>query len=358
MALARFDTWVRSAVGPAAAGASVYICSQPAFTSNVPPSPLVQLYSDNAGANPIAQPLVADGFGHAYGYCSAGTYTVVVVGGGIVQQVFPDQLIGNTTVSTMLFTNGVPNTVQSSLNIQGTGVSSDSTGDVTIAGTVLETNGITNPVQSLLNLSGINGVAVTADGAGDVTISGPSFSGNGSFFYGAGIRDLGVALGMSGAPAANSVNGIATANLVSVYLFELDVATTISKASTYCTNNSIGPTATFGVYSLAGAKLVDGGSFTTLNSAGVQTNSFTPVTLQPGTYWHAQACTTNTGACTFIGIVTGSVGAGALYAKNYARACKAANALVGGVLPATLGVLTPFTPISGDGDGFCCPLYE
>jgi hypothetical protein len=137
MALARFDTWVRSTVGPAAAGAQVYVCTQPT-TVGVPPSPLALLYSDNGGAHPISQPLVADGFGHAAAYCTAGSYTVVVVIGGKAQQVYPDQLIGGTAGSSF----------------------------------VLQTNGVPNIVQSLLNLNQSGSITVTADGLGGVTIGG------------------------------------------------------------------------------------------------------------------------------------------------------------------------------------------
>ena len=136
MALARFDTWVRSAVGPAAAGTQVYVCTQPA-TIGVPPSPLALLYSDSAGAHPVTQPLVADGFGHASAYCSAGSYTVVVVYGGRVQQTYPDQLIGGTAGTSF----------------------------------VLQTDGVPNPVQSLLNLKSGSGITLAADGLGGVTIN-------------------------------------------------------------------------------------------------------------------------------------------------------------------------------------------
>jgi len=136
MALARYDTMVRSVVGPAAAGAQVYIVSQPAITNTIPPSPLVPLFSDNAGVNPKAQPLVADGFGHAFAYLASGIYTVVIVLSATVQQVYPDQQIGSVAGSTLLLeTNSVPNIVQSLLNIKGTGgttVSADGSGGVTI----------------------------------------------------------------------------------------------------------------------------------------------------------------------------------------------------------------------------------
>lgn len=141
MPLARFDTWVRSAVGPAAAGTQVYICTQPAVTSTIPPSPLASLFSDSGSVTPVVQPLVADGFGHAYAYVASGIYTVVLVQYGLVQQVFPDQLIGGGAGSSLVLqTNGVPNTVQSLQNLKGAGsvsVSSDGVGGVTITGAAI-----------------------------------------------------------------------------------------------------------------------------------------------------------------------------------------------------------------------------
>ena len=140
MPLARFDTWVRSAVGPAAAGTQVYICTQPATTTAVPPSPLASLFADAGEVTPVSQPLVADGFGHAYGYVASGTYTVVLVQYGLIQQVFPDQLIGGGEGSALILqTNGVANASQTLLNIKGAGtvsVSSDGAGGVTITGSL------------------------------------------------------------------------------------------------------------------------------------------------------------------------------------------------------------------------------
>ena len=96
MAFSRFDTFARSVVGPSAAGAQVFLCLQPAVTTSIPPSPLAQLYSDPLGANPISQPLVCDGFGHASCYVASGTFTEVVVYGGMLVQVYPDQFIAST----------------------------------------------------------------------------------------------------------------------------------------------------------------------------------------------------------------------------------------------------------------------
>ena len=96
MAYFRSDGWVKSVLGQAIAGAQIYVCTQPADVSYVPPIPQAAIYSDSEGLLPITQPLATDGFGHYDFYVAYGTYTVVVVTGGNIQQVYPDQTIGFT----------------------------------------------------------------------------------------------------------------------------------------------------------------------------------------------------------------------------------------------------------------------
>jgi hypothetical protein len=96
----RRDDWVTDALGNAISGAGVYVCSQPANTGIIPPSPLVQLYADPNGMTPITQPVQTDGFGHAAYYVAAGTYTVVYYSPQIQEVVLPDQLVsGGSGVS-------------------------------------------------------------------------------------------------------------------------------------------------------------------------------------------------------------------------------------------------------------------
>lgn len=95
----RRDDWVTDAMGNALSGASVYVCSQPATTTSIPPSPLIQLYSDPAGADPITQPVLTDGYGHAFYYAAPGTYTVVYYSPQILETVLADQTIGSGNVN-------------------------------------------------------------------------------------------------------------------------------------------------------------------------------------------------------------------------------------------------------------------
>jgi hypothetical protein len=75
----RDDRYVTDALGRALAGADVYYCTQPATApSAAPPSPLATTYGTSAGPA-ITQPIVTDGFGHAFTYLDPSiTYTVVI----------------------------------------------------------------------------------------------------------------------------------------------------------------------------------------------------------------------------------------------------------------------------------------
>lgn len=167
----RYDTWVKSATGPAVAGAQVFVCTQPANTALFPPTPLASIYSDSGGLVPITQPIITDGFGHANFYALPGLYTVVIALNGVIQQVYPDQSLGGIGTaggggggisgSILLETNGVPNANQLVLNVVGSGstvVTNDGLGDTTI------TNTPVNVVAVPLGFWVPNGNSVSASG--------------------------------------------------------------------------------------------------------------------------------------------------------------------------------------------------
>jgi hypothetical protein len=93
------DGWVKSPLGQALAGVQVYVCNQPADAAFVPPEPLASVYADPAGAVPIVQPIITDGFGHYDFYALSGFYTVVIVNAGNVQNMYADQTVGLPGVS-------------------------------------------------------------------------------------------------------------------------------------------------------------------------------------------------------------------------------------------------------------------
>lgn len=227
---------------------------------------------------------------------------------------------------------------------------------------LLETNGVQNSDQTLLDL--VAGTNVTLSNvSGHTTISASSGSiSSGSYFYGPGIIDMGLLFGsatLGSSVSAGFAGGSIVNNVVVVYKFTLPIGFTISKVTTQCTDN-LGGTSTFGIYTEAGAKVVDGGSFPNV-TASIVTNTITPVVLPPGVYWHAQATTLANNAH-FPGFVfaNNSIVSGNIvpfFMHNSVKLGTAANPLSAGVLPATLGVVTPFTPQT-NADGICCPLYE
>lgn len=94
MAFFRFDGTVNTALGVGLSGVLVYVCTQPASTSSIPPSPLATLFSNSTGT-PLANPLQTDGLGNYFFYAATGTYTIVIFDllGRIQTQIFPDQQV-------------------------------------------------------------------------------------------------------------------------------------------------------------------------------------------------------------------------------------------------------------------------
>ncbi len=96
MSIVRDDRWVAEAQGRALSGAQVYWCTQPASTAANPPSPLATAYTD-LGGDPLTQPAITDGFGHAFAYLDNSVlYTVVIWHPlfGPNPIVLPDQALG------------------------------------------------------------------------------------------------------------------------------------------------------------------------------------------------------------------------------------------------------------------------
>ena len=96
MAKFRYDGSVNDAgSGWALAGVEIYVCTQPANTAAIPPSPLANLYADSIGT-PFANPVITDGFGNFFFYADVGEYTIVIYDpeGRTGIQVFPDQQVG------------------------------------------------------------------------------------------------------------------------------------------------------------------------------------------------------------------------------------------------------------------------
>jgi len=228
------------------------------------------------------------------------------------------------------------------------------------AALAIEVDGIPFSSSTLLNFeSSDSSVTITDEGGGVLNFQssgGASFDGNGAYFVGTGLTDLAE---VYISDTVNTATFNSSANAVQIYLFQLDAEYTISKVSITSLGNSSSVHATFGIYSYAGNKLVDGGSFVELTGSGVQTNSITPVTLPPGVYWFAQSTDTSTSGQWPAVVITNTT-LPSMLSANTTRSATAGNAASGGVLPATLGTLTPFIPNVGgrSGDAIFCPLFE
>jgi hypothetical protein len=333
----------------------VYVCLQPANIASLPPTPLANIFSDVNGLVPITQPIISDGFGHYNFYAAAGVYTVVVGLAGIVQQVYPDQSIGGASgtqgggTALNLQVNGAPNSNQLLLNLVGqnsVSVVDAGNGTVNITGSVFQTNGVTNTLQTTLNLKNGPNITLTPDALGGVTIN--ALSGGTSF----GVSGQGWFLGAQNlAPISNdSGHGISTNGTVYAVQIILESTWVISKASAMVvTGNGSLQNFTAGIYNIAGTSLlINGGTFDTTGSQRYRVNPLSlAVTLAPGVYWFAWGSNGTSGGsvlCHDLEIWFQQMLNGIDFANPQTpptRFATAANALSGGGLPATLGVLTP-----------------
>lgn len=219
---------------------------------------------------------------------------------------------------------------------------------------VLQNNGADNSSQSTLNLQAGAGIILADEGAGtiEITSQGSVFSTAGSgFFWGPGLIEP----PFGGIASESSSVTLSTTDLdVLATEFLLESEWTIRKVTTIL-NGSVSGTANFGIYSSAGALLLDAGGFSA-ESASVQSNTLsTPVVLSPGTYFFAQG-STNTSAQA-IGIGSAGTELGPLlkiWNFNSNRQGIAANPMAsGGGMPLTLGAITVNTSF-----GLATPLFE
>lgn len=157
------------------------------------------------------------------------------------------------------------------------------------------------------------------------------------------------AVGFNDAAITGTATPIAPtgANTVLVFQFALDAIVTVRKV-TFLNGSTVtaSATASFGIYDLSGNLLLDSGAFSTAVATQNLTNTLgSPVTLNPGIYWFAQACTNGTNDAR--GSAAGAIFTGSVLPiarnLNTVRQGTAANAYSGGVLPATLGVVTGVT---------------
>ena len=122
----RFDGIVINAVGEAIPGAQVFVCTQPATTSVIPPSPLASLFTDATGSTPLVNPVIVDGNGNFSFYAATGVYTLVYFDpfNRIPTQIFLDQEVvspgGGTLTSVALTAPAIFSVAGSPITTSGT----------------------------------------------------------------------------------------------------------------------------------------------------------------------------------------------------------------------------------------------
>jgi hypothetical protein len=126
-------------------------------------------------------------------------------------------------------------------------------------------------------------------------------------------------------------------NRVQVLQFVLPTGITARKITANISTPSAGQTIFVGVYSTAGAKLLEAAlPCGSMNAATA--NLASPISLPAGTYVYAYSASSTTCAVTTVPIATGFAN---MLQKNSVQMATAANMVSGGVMPANLGALTP-----------------
>lgn len=236
----RTDGWVKSAVGPAVPGAQVFVCAPQPANQVVPPTPLTDIFSDPNGLVPITQPIITDGFGHYDFYSVPKIATIIIVLGGVIQEVLPDQSIGG-------FGTSNPPGNDSGL-VAGTNITivGNTINAIVSSGVELQTNGVDNALQTKLNLKSSLGIGLAADGAGGVTISlaTPGLSSITGFGNWSGFRVV-----VDGGASIGDVWGASTgsAQTGTTPLAQVDSTATDTN---YCSMSSTASAGTIGGYNL------------------------------------------------------------------------------------------------------------
>ncbi len=127
------------------------------------------------------------------------------------------------------------------------------------------------------------------------------------------------------------------ANRIQVVQFVLPTGITVRKLTANIATPSAGQRIFVGVYSTAGAKLLDTALPCGTPNATIAALA-SPVTLSAGTYFYAFSASDTTCGITAMPLAGGFAN---MLQKNSIRLATAANAVSGGVMPASLGALTP-----------------
>lgn len=249
----RRDDWVTDAMGNAISGANVYVCSQPATTGSIPPSPLVQIYADSAGVTPITQPLVADGYGHTFFYVAPGTYTIVYNSPQILTQVLADQTIGagNVSFPITVAEGGTNATAAGQARINLGTAASGANSDITSMNAIGSTGGTTT--TSTFSASGWQFGAGTFGTAGTTfaQVANQAWLGSGFTGMAMGVQDSGDNFALV-TTSGFMTNGLVSANFIHC-LGTLEMSVGNSILSDSLLNVTPGNPVTIGATGISGA---------------------------------------------------------------------------------------------------------
>ena len=234
--------------------------------------------------------------------------------------------------------------------VAGSGVTiTDEGGGViefTASASIFEVNGTDLTSSSVVNFVSGTGITVSNPSAGEVLITNNSPAATlttGSGFFGPGLSYYSFLLtgGLAGPSSNTAAGSTQSAGTLICYQFVLPYSITVSKVTTQCGNNTAGSISQFGIYSEAGALVLDARAWAATTGgqvSGVEgTTHFLPssVTIPPGVYWHVQSASSSGSNPTFPGFVFPSGGTEtniiSFWTKNATRAALAANASATGV---------------------------
>lgn len=88
----RYQNIVLDGTGHPVGGATIRVCTQP--STGQPCSPLASIYANTALTTPLPNPTASDGLGNYFFYVTPGTYTIEIAGPGLVDTIYPDQVVG------------------------------------------------------------------------------------------------------------------------------------------------------------------------------------------------------------------------------------------------------------------------
>jgi hypothetical protein len=216
-----------------------------------------------------------------------------------------------------------------------------SAGNGTSTSATFQTQGVNNLSQTLLNIEAIDSsIYVTNPSGGNVAIQGPQFELSSPAWWSSGD---GTTYGFN--TALGGAYGTGNANEVKWWMSRIPFSLKVSKLCTLVSvNGTAGNVGGFAVYDSTGTtKLISFDNFS-IATTGLKTTTLgASVTLQPGIYIFASACSqASAGPASQPSYQAASTSEGISpwSANGTKRSGTAANAMSSGVLPSSLGALS------------------